>query len=88
MNTRTVYAGPADGWHLTIFARAATGLWALRFAFTSNSGRTEVEHTTWSRAGGWNPKVWHSLPGSETRAIAEAWLLANPVPVPGAGVKP
>ena len=83
MNTRTVYTGPADGWHLAITARAAVGRWALGFIFTSASGRIKTEYTTWSRNGGWNPTAWHSLPGSETRAIAEAWLLANPVPVPG-----
>lgn len=87
MTTRTIYTGPAEGWHLTITTRAAMGRWALKFAFTSTSGRTKVEHTTWSRASGWNPKAWHPLPGSETCVIAEAWLLANPVPVPGVGVK-
>ena len=88
MNTHTIYTGPADGWHLTITARAALDRWALKFSFTSTSGRTEAERTTWSRATGWNPKTWHPLPGSEVRAIAEAWLRANPVPVPGAGVRP
>ena len=87
MNTHTIHTGHADGWHLAITARPAMGRWALRFAFTSDSGRTKVEHTTWSRASGWNPRAWHPLPGSDARAIAEAWLLANPVPVPGAGVK-
>ena len=83
MNTHTIYTGPADGWHLDITARAAMGRWALRFIFTSASDRTKAEYTTWSRNGGWNPRTWHPLPSSETRAIAEAWLLANPVPVPG-----
>ena len=86
MTPHTIYTGPADGWHLTITARPAMARWALRFAFTSDSGRTQVEHTTWSRAG-WNPRAWHPLPGSKARVIAETWLVANPVPVPGAGVK-
>ena len=88
MTTHTIYTGPADGWHLAITARAAMDRWALKFSFTSTSGRTEAEHTTWSRATGWNPKTWHPLPGTEVCAIAEAWLLTNPVPAPGAGVKP
>lgn len=88
MTTHTVYTGPADGWNLTITARPAMYRWALKFAFTSASGRTKLEHTTWSRSGGWNPKTWHPLPGSDAHAIAEDWLLANPVLVPGAGVKP
>ena len=83
MNTTTIYSGPADGWHLAISARPAMGCWALKFAFTSDSGRTKLEHTAWSRSGGWNPTVWQPLLGSQTRTIAEAWLLANPVPVPG-----
>ena len=83
MTTRTIYTGPADGRNLNITARAAMGRWALGFIFTSASGRTKAEYTTWSRASGWNLTAWHPLPGSETRAIAEAWLLANPVPVPG-----
>ena len=88
MNTHTIYSGPASGWHLTITARAAMDRWALKFVFSSNSGRTKVEHTTWSRAGGWNPRAWQPMPGTDARVIAEAWLVANPVPVPGAGVKP
>jgi hypothetical protein len=87
MNTTTIYSGPADGWHLVISARPAMGRWALKLTFTSDSGRTKTEHTTWSRASGWNPTAWHPLPGSDARAIAEAWLLANPVPVPALGVK-
>ena len=86
MNT-TIYTGPADGWQLVITARAAMDRWALKFSFTSTGGRTEAEHTTWSRATGWNLNAWHPLPGSEARAIAEAWLLAHPVPAHGAGVK-
>ena len=83
MNTHTIYTGPADGWNLDITARATMDRWALKFTFTSTSNRTEAEYTTWSRASGWNPKAWQPLPGSDARAIAEAWLKANPVPVPG-----
>ena len=88
MNTTTIYNGPADGWNLAITARAALGRWALGFIFASASGRTKTEYTTWSRNGGWNTRAWHPLPGSETRAIAEAWLKANPVLGRGAWVKP
>jgi hypothetical protein len=85
MNTITIYTGPADGWHLAITARPAMGRWALKFAFTFDSGRTTLEHTTWSRSDGWNPKAWQPLPGSQTRTIAETWLFANTVPVPRTG---
>jgi hypothetical protein len=88
MTTHAIYSGPADGWHLAIVARPAMGRWALKIAFTSDSGRTNLKHTTWSRSGGWNPKAWQPLLGSQTRTIAEDWLLANPVPVPALGVKP
>jgi hypothetical protein len=88
MNTITIYTGPADGWHLAITARPAMGRWALKLAFMSDSGRTKLEHTTWSRSDGWNPKAWQPLPGSQTRIIAETWLFANPVPAPWMGVKP
>ena len=88
MTTTTIYTGPADGWHLAITARPAMSRWALNFAFTSDSGRTKLEHTTWSRSDGWNPRAWQPLPGSEVRTIAKTWLFANPMPVPGTGGKP
>ena len=87
MTTRTVYTGPADGWHLTITARDAVGRWALKFSYSATSGRKKDRHTNWIDGIGWGLRQWQPQPDSEARAIAEAWLLANPVPVPGAGVK-
>jgi hypothetical protein len=81
MNT-TIYTGPADGWHLTITARAAVGRWALKFTYSTTSGRKKDRHTTWIDKIGWGLRQWQPLADSETRAIAEAWLKANPVPVP------
>jgi len=88
MNTRTVYTGTADGWGLAITARPAMGRWVLKFAYSTTSGRKKVEHTTWIDRIGWGLRQWQPLPDSEARAIAEAWLRAHPVPVPGAGVQP
>ena len=86
MNTTTVYNGPADGWHLAITARAAIGRWALKFTY-STTQRKKDRHTTWINGIGWGLRQWQPLADSEARAIAEAWLRANPVPVPGAGAK-
>ena len=82
MNT-TIYTGPADGWHLTITARPAVGRWVLKFTYSTDNSRTKDEYTTWINGIGWGLRQWQPLADSEARAIAETWLLANPVPVPG-----
>ena len=83
LHTLTIYSGPADGWHLAITARAAsTGRWSVKFEFTK-SNRKEIRVGAWLADRRWHPTLWSPDLGSEARAIAEAWLKANPVPVPG-----
>ena len=82
MTTTTIYTGSADGWHLTITARAGLGRWVLEFAFIKN-GPSKKRTGVWLAGGRWDPSRWLPDHGSDARAIAEAWLLANPVPVPG-----
>ena len=85
MNTTTIYSGPADGWHLAISARAALDRWIVKFEYTKND-QAKTRTGAWSARGFWVGTRYHPGHGSEARAIAEAWLLVNPVPVPG-GVK-
>ena len=87
MTTRTIYHGPADGWRLVITARGALGRWSVKFEFTKIN-RKKIRVGAWLADKRWHPTLWSPDLGSEARAIAEAWLLSNPVPVPGAGVKP
>jgi hypothetical protein len=87
MNTRTIYTGLADGGHLTITARAGLARWVLEFAFIRN-GPSKMRTGVWLAAGRWDSTRWSPDLGSEARAIAESWLRAHPVPVPGAGVQP
>ncbi|MCE2836638.1 MAG: hypothetical protein LW834_06720 [Cyanobium sp. 49614_E6] len=87
MNTRTIYTGPADGWHLAITARAGMGRWIVKFEHIKSS-RVKSRIGAWLADGRWHSTLWSPDLGSEARAIAETWLLANPVPVFGAGVKP
>ena len=82
MTTRTIYTGPADGWGLAITARAALGRWSVKFEFTK-SNRKKIRVGAWLADKRWHPTLWFPGLGSDARAIAEAWLLANPVPVPG-----
>ena len=86
MTTRTVYTGPADGWNLAITARAGLARWIVKFEHTKN-GQAKTRTGAWLACGRWVSTQFSPGGGSEARAIAEAWLLANPVPVPGAGVK-
>ena len=83
----TINTGPADGWHLVITARAGLARRALEFAFIRN-GPSKKRTGVWLAGGRWDSTRWSPDLGSEARAIAETWLLANPVPAPGAGVKP
>ena len=86
MNT-TIYTGLADGWGLVITARPALGQWIVKFEYTRN-GQTKTRTGAWLARGAWDPTRYSPDHSSEARAIAESWLKANPVPVPGAGVKP
>ena len=81
MNT-TIYTGPADGWQLVITARAGLARWIVKFEYTKN-GQAKTRTGAWLARGSWVVFQFSPELGSEARAIAEAWLLANPVPVPG-----
>jgi hypothetical protein len=86
MTTHTIYSGPADGWQLTITARAGLGRWIVQFRYTKNV-QAKTRTGAWMARGFWLGTQFSPDEGSDARTIAEAWLLANPVPVPGAGVK-
>ena len=82
MTTRTIYTGPADGWGLAITARAGLARWIVKFEYTKN-GQAKTRTGAWMARGSWVGTQFSPELGSEARAIAEAWLLANPVPMPG-----
>ena len=84
MNT-TIYTGPADGWNLAITARAGLARWIVKFEYTKN-GQAKTRTGAWMARGFWVGTQFSPDGGSDARAIAEAWLLANPVP--GVGVRP
>ena len=82
MNTTTIHTGPADGWHLVITARAGLARWIVKFQYTKN-GQAKTRAGAWLACGRWVSTQFSPDGGSEARAIAEAWLRAHPVPVPG-----
>ena len=86
MTTHAIYNGPADGWHLAITACAGLTRWIVKFEYTKN-GQAKTRTGAWLACGRWVSTQFSPDGGSDARAIAEVWLLANPVPVPGAGVK-
>ncbi len=87
-HTRQIFTGPADGWDLAISVRAGLGRWMVTFEFRKPP-QLKTRTGAWFHSGYWSTVRWRPDPGSEARAIAEAWLHDHPVPAPGAaGVAP
>jgi len=72
-------------WKLTLVATPGVGTWNIKATLTRN-GRVKERHGRWSARTGWNPTMWHPLPGSEIAQTAEDWMRAHPVPI-SAGVE-
>ena len=88
MNTTTIYSGPSNDCNdcqLLVTARAGLARWIVKFEYT-RKGQTKTRTGAWFARGAWDPTRYSPDEGSEARAIAEAWLLANSVP--GVGVRP
>lgn len=87
-HTRQIFTGSADSWDLAISVRAGLGRWMVTFEFRRN-GQVKTRTGAWLNLGRWDSTRYNPEPGSEARAIAEAWLRDHPVPAPGAaGVTP
>ena len=67
-------------WKMTLTATLGVGTWNVK-ASMLRPGRVKERHGRWSARTGWNPTMWHPLPGSLIAQLAEEWMRAHPVPI-------
>ena len=68
-------------WKLTLVATPGVGTWNIKATLSRRHSKAKQRHGRWSARTGWNPTMWHPLPGSLIAQLAEEWMRAHPVPI-------